>query len=101
VGIQEVRRERGGTEPAGEYTFFYGKGNENHALNAGSFLRKGIISAYKTVEFVSDRMSYICHICHILRGRRCHVIILNVHAPVEDKVDVEDTFYEELEHVYD
>jgi hypothetical protein len=22
VGIQEVRRERGGSEPAGEYTFF-------------------------------------------------------------------------------
>jgi hypothetical protein len=30
VGVQEVRLEGGGTEPAGEYTFFYGKGNENH-----------------------------------------------------------------------
>jgi hypothetical protein len=29
VGVQEVRWEGGGTEPAGEYTFFYGKGNEN------------------------------------------------------------------------
>jgi hypothetical protein len=28
VGVQEVRLEDGGTEPAGEYTFFYGKGNE-------------------------------------------------------------------------
>jgi exonuclease III len=26
VGVQEVRWDRGGTEPAGEYTFFYGKG---------------------------------------------------------------------------
>jgi exonuclease III len=25
VGVQEVRWDRGGTEPAGEYTFFYGK----------------------------------------------------------------------------
>jgi hypothetical protein len=25
VGLQEVRLEDGGTEPAGEYTFFYGK----------------------------------------------------------------------------
>jgi hypothetical protein len=30
VGVQGVRREGGGTEPAGEYMFFYGKGNENH-----------------------------------------------------------------------
>jgi hypothetical protein len=30
VGVQEVRWVDAGTEPAGEYTFFYGKGNENH-----------------------------------------------------------------------
>jgi hypothetical protein len=29
VGVQ-VSWEGGGTEPAGEYTFSYGKGNENH-----------------------------------------------------------------------
>jgi hypothetical protein len=27
VGVQEVRWDRGGTEPAGTYIFFYGKGN--------------------------------------------------------------------------
>jgi hypothetical protein len=32
VGAQEVRWEGGGTEPAGEQTFFYGKGNENHVV---------------------------------------------------------------------
>jgi exonuclease III len=32
VGVQEVRWDGGGTEPAGEYTFFYGKGSENHEL---------------------------------------------------------------------
>jgi hypothetical protein len=32
VGGQEVRWDRGGTKPAGEYSFFYGKGNENHEL---------------------------------------------------------------------
>jgi exonuclease III len=32
VGVQEARWEGGGTEPAGEYTFFYGKENENHEL---------------------------------------------------------------------
>jgi hypothetical protein len=56
-----------------------------------------IISAVKRVEFVSDRMSYI-----ILRGRCCHIIVLNVHAQTEDKIDyVKDSFYEELERVFD
>jgi hypothetical protein len=27
---QQVRWEGGGTQPVGEYTFFYGKGNEYH-----------------------------------------------------------------------
>jgi exonuclease III len=35
VGVQEVRWEGGGTEPAEEYTSFYGKGNENHELGTG------------------------------------------------------------------
>jgi hypothetical protein len=42
-------------------------------------------------------MSYV-----ILRGCGCDMIVLNVHAPTEDKTDyLKDRFYEELEHVYD
>jgi hypothetical protein len=68
AGVQ-VRWEGGCTEPAGEYILFYGRGN-----------------------FVSDRMSYI-----ILRGRWCHIIVVNVHAPTGDKTDdVKDSFYKEL-----
>jgi hypothetical protein len=32
VGMQEVRWEGGGIEPAGEYTFCYRKRNETHKL---------------------------------------------------------------------
>jgi hypothetical protein len=52
-------------------------------------VHKRIISTVKRVEFVSDRMSYI-----ILRGRWCHIIFLNIHAPTEEKTDnVKDSLY--------
>jgi hypothetical protein len=42
-------------------------------------------------------MSYI-----ILRSRWYNIIVLNLHAPCEDKRDdVKDSFYEELGHVFD
>jgi exonuclease III len=42
-------------------------------------------------------MSYI-----ILRCCWCHIIVLKVYAPTEDKIDdVKDSFYEEFERVFD
>jgi hypothetical protein len=97
MGVQEVRWDTGGAETTGEYTFFYGKGNEKPELGTGFFVHKRIVSAVNRVEFASDRMSYI-----ILRGRWCDIIVLNVHPPTEDKSDnMKVMFYEELEYVFD
>jgi hypothetical protein len=91
-GVKEVRWEKGGTERAEDYTFFYRQGNEDHQLGTGFFVHKRIVSAVRRVEFISDRMSYF-----ILRGHWCYIIVLNVHTPCEDKGDyVKDSFYEEL-----
>jgi exonuclease III len=97
VGVQEVRLDKGGTERAEDYTFFYGAGNEDHQLGTGFFVHKIIIPVARKVEFVCDRMSYI-----ILRGLWCNIIVVNVLAPCEDTSDdIKDSFYEELGRVFD
>ena len=65
-------------------------------MGTGCFVHHRIVSAVKRVEFVSDRVSYI-----VLRGRWDNIIVLNVHAPSEDKSDdSKDSFYEELQQVF-
>jgi hypothetical protein len=97
VGVQKVRWEVSDTETAGEYTFLFGKGIENLELGTGFFVHNRIISAVKWIEFVSDRMAYIK-----LRGCWCHIVDLNVRAPTEYKIDdIKDSFYEELERVFE
>jgi hypothetical protein len=75
--VQELRWERGGTEPASEYTLFYGKVHETIELGTDIFWHiHRAISAVKWGELVKDGMSYI-----IIAGRWCDINVLNVPAP--------------------
>jgi hypothetical protein len=79
-----------------QYTFFCGKRNENFEFGTFFFLDERIIPSFTMAEFRSDRM-YI-----ILRGRWCHIVVLNVRPETNDKIDDgKDNFYEELGRVYD
>jgi hypothetical protein len=67
--------------------FFLWKRNENHLLGRGLFVRHRIASVVNRAEIVSDRASYI-----LLRGRRCNIIVQNVHSPTEERSgDSEDS----------
>jgi hypothetical protein len=55
---------------------------------------------YSDINNKEKKLSYPCNI--ILRSRWCNSIVLNLHAPTEDKIDdIKDSFYEERENVFD
>jgi hypothetical protein len=59
------------------------------------FVHKRIIEAIKLVECVSDRT-----LCIILGGHWLYIIVLNIHAPTGDNIDVKDGFYNGLKYVF-
>ncbi|PNF17141.1 hypothetical protein B7P43_G09073, partial [Cryptotermes secundus] len=91
AGVQEVRWDGGGTEPAGEYTFFYVKGNENHELGtrvlnfatSKNLTVKSIMfprrNIHKFTRTFPDGKTHN-QIDHILIERRRHSSILDVRS---------------------
>ena len=93
MGVQEVRWDKGSTVRAGDYNFFYRKGNKT--INWGQeFL-------YTTALY--QQLSLLAIGCHIiLRGCWCNIIVRNVRALSEEKSgDSRDSFYGELEQVFE
>ena len=80
-----------------ELQFLLWKRKRKSSIGNRIFVHHRIVSAVERVEFVSDRIS-----CIVLRGRWCNIIVLNVQKPSEEKSDdSKDTFYEELDQVFD
>ena len=86
-----------GTVKAG--IIFFSKEMETKIINCVQvfFCNHKMVSADKREEFVTDRIS-----CIALRGRCFIVIVLNWHAPGQEKSDDSKySFYEELHQVFD
>jgi hypothetical protein len=84
--------DKGGTGRAGDYICFCGKGNKSHQLRmdlgGGGKVHHRTVSTVKRVQFVSNRMS-----CIVLRVSWCDIIVLSVHAPIEEKSDNSNEFF--------
>jgi uncharacterized protein YifN (PemK superfamily) len=77
-----------------DYKFYYGKEKDNYELGTEYFVHNIVISAVTRAEFVSDRISYV-----ILKGRRCDITVLHVHALTDDRTDdMKESFHEDLDH---
>jgi hypothetical protein len=47
-------------------------------------------------------LGFVTSLFFTVRSLWSDIIVLNVHAPKEDKIDdIKDRFYEELEHIFD
>jgi hypothetical protein len=89
VGVHKVTWEGGGTELAGECTFFYGKGNGNHELGTVCFVHNRSISTVKRVDF-------------FIAGQVADVMSLSWTFNPKHQIcgDVKDTLYKDLERVF-
>jgi len=68
-----------------------------HQLGTGFLVNHRIVSGVKTVEVDCDRIKHI-----VLRGRWCNIIVLNEHAPSEEKINYsKDRLNEGLGYVFD
>ena len=77
LGVKDVKWDKGGTVRAGDYIFFMEKQKKIINWERDFLYTAEIVSAVN-----SDRMSYI-----VLRGRWCIIVVLNVHASSEEKID--------------
>jgi hypothetical protein len=92
LGGVQVGWEGGGIEPEGEYTFFIGK--ETRIMN--------YVQVYLCIRESYQQLRGLTLLIVSIRGRWCDIVVLNVHARKEEKIDdVKDSFNGYLERVFD
>jgi len=96
LATQEVRWENQDSIPQSKYTFYY-RGTQSHDFGTGFLIKKNILPAVQNIKFVNERLSYV-----MIRTRWCNIVLINVCAPTEVANDNDkDTFYDELERLFD
>ncbi|XP_022180576.1 craniofacial development protein 2-like [Myzus persicae] len=97
VALQEVRMEEEGTTKISQTTIINGRSERGHKLGTGFAVHESIIHMIKEFKDVNPRISTLT-----LKDKNIHVVLINVHAPTEDKdEEIKEEFYDTLEEVVD
>lgn len=79
-------------------TIFYSRSdNGRHEYGVGFILKEPLVKLVKKFEAIDDRLCYL-----IIKGKTSNIAIINCYAPTETADnDSKDSFYDNLERVYD
>lgn len=96
--LQEVRWPGEGNIKKDDKTIFYsGNRNGKYENGVGFVVNEPILPHVKTFQAISERICYIR-----LTGHIFDIVIINCYAPTEEKgEDIKESFYEELDRVWD
>ena len=81
VGVREVRWDKGGTLRARDCIFSM-ENETKSSIGNRNFVHQRRATEVKRIKCLGDRISSM-----VLRVRWCNIIVLNVHAPSEEKSD--------------
>jgi len=96
VTLQEVRWQDFGMTKVSQTTIFNGKCEQAHRLGTGFTIHESIIDTVKEFRDISPRLSTLT-----LTTENFDLVLINVHAPTEDKDEIEkELFYATLEDVF-
>jgi hypothetical protein len=85
VGVQ-VRWDKGGTEAAGDYTFFHGNGNADHHLGTGFFVHK-TMDQNCIYEGIRSRLNSGNACCHAVQNLlSSHLLSANVKIKIHKTI---------------